>query len=71
MGSYFPIFSTAFDAFVAVLVEIGKILPQFLVSGINNVSMLDGGKLRRQVPDGDNMELVLVRLLAGCQFQRA
>jgi hypothetical protein len=33
--------------------------------------MLDGGKLRRQVPDGDNMELVLVRLLAGCQFQRA
>jgi hypothetical protein len=60
---YFPVFATAFDAFVGVLVQVGKVLPQFLVGGIDDVSVLDRGELGCQLPDGGNVKFVLMGLL--------
>ena len=70
MGPNFAVLPAAFDAFVTVLVKIGEVLPKFLVRCIDNVSVFDGSELGRQVPDGGDVELVLVRLWTS-QFQRA
>jgi hypothetical protein len=54
------ILTTTLDSFVAILVQIGEVLPQFLVSSMDDVSILDGGELGSQSADGGNMEFVLV-----------
>jgi len=58
----FAIFAAALDAFVAVLVKVGEVLPKFLVGYIDNVTVLDGSELGRQVPDCGDVEFVLVGL---------
>ena len=62
VGANLAVFTTTFDTLVAVLVKIGKVLPEFLVSGMNKVSILNGGKLAGQGADSGNVEFVLVRL---------
>lgn len=62
VGANLTVFTTTFDTLVAVLVKIGKVLPEFLVSGMNKVSVLNGGKLAGQGADSGNVEFVLVRL---------
>jgi hypothetical protein len=39
-----PVFAAAFDAFVRVLVQRGKVLPELLLVLRNGVSFTDGGK---------------------------
>jgi hypothetical protein len=56
------VFSAAFDAFVGVLVEVGKILPEFLVGGVDDVSIFDGGELGCEITDGGCVKFVLMRL---------
>jgi hypothetical protein len=62
VGPDFAVFPSAFDAFVTVLVKIGKVLPKLLVGSIDNVSVLDGSEPRGQVPDCGDVKLVLVGL---------
>lgn len=61
-GTDLPIFATAFDTFVAVLVQVGEILPEFLVGLADFVSILERGELGSQVPDSLSMEFVLMGL---------
>ena len=62
VGADFAVFSAALDTLVAVLVKVGEVLPKFLVDCIDDVSILNGSKLCRQVPDCGDVELVLVGL---------
>jgi len=41
----FAVLAAAFDALVAVLVQVGEILPEFFVSGVHDVAIFDGGEL--------------------------
>lgn len=56
------ILATTFDTLIAILVKIGKVFPELLVSGMDNISILDGGELGSQGADGGNVEFVLVGL---------
>lgn len=58
----FAVLPSAFDPFVAVLVKIGKIFPNFFVSSGNNISILNRSKLVGQAADCGNMKFVLMRL---------
>lgn len=58
----FSVFSSALDTFVGVLVEVGKILPEFFVGSVDDVSILNGGELGCEITDGRCMEFVLMRL---------
>lgn len=58
--TYSPVLPPAFDAFVGVLIQVCEVLPQFLVGSIDNISILDGGELGRQFPDGGDVEFVLM-----------
>jgi hypothetical protein len=51
------ILATTLDTLIAILVKIGKVLPEFLVSGMDNISILGS-----QGADGGNVEFVLVGL---------
>lgn len=57
-----PALATALDALVAILVQIRKVLPKFLVSSRHDVAILDGGELGSQSTDGRDVKFVLVRL---------
>lgn len=54
------ILATTLDSFVAILVQVGEVLPQFLVSSMDNVSILDRGELGSQSANGGNVEFVLM-----------
>lgn len=58
----FSILSPAFNAFVAVLVQIGKVLPKFLICSGNRVPFFERSKFAGQVANSVDVELVLVRL---------
>ncbi len=57
-----PVLATPLDAFVGVLVQRCKILPQFLVGGADGVSLADARKLLRQSLEGAGVEFILMRL---------
>ena len=61
-GADFAALAAAFDALVAVLVQIGEILPKLLVAGMHDVAVLDRGELGGQLPDSLDMEYILVGL---------
>jgi hypothetical protein len=71
VGPDLSVFTPAFDAFVRILVQVGKVLPEFLVCRIDDVSVLDGGELVGQISNGGDVELVLMRLCPGCQWRHA
>lgn len=60
--AYFSVFAAAFDAFVAVFVEVGEVFPEFFVGGVDDVSVFDGGEFLGQGADGGDVELVLMGL---------
>jgi len=62
MGADFTVLPSTFDALVAVLVKIGKVLPQLLVSSMNDISIFDGGELGCQGSNCGNVEFVLMGL---------
>jgi hypothetical protein len=62
VGTNLAVFTTTFDTLVAILVKIGKVLPEFLVSGMDDVSIFDRSELGGQSADSVDVEFVLVRL---------
>jgi hypothetical protein len=42
-----PVFASTLDSLVRVLVEVGKVLPYFFVSGVDYVAVFDGCELAR------------------------
>jgi hypothetical protein len=58
----FAVLAAAPDTLIAVLVQVGKVLPELLVGRMDDVAVLDGGELASQGPDGGNVEFVLVGL---------
>ena len=58
--SNFSVLSSAFDALVAILIQVGKILPKLFVCGWNNVSVLNRRKSVGQVANGGNVKFILV-----------
>ena len=63
MRADFAVLAAAFDALVAVLVQVGEILPEFLVSSVHDVAIFDGGELGSQGADCGDVEFVLVGLV--------
>ena len=66
MRADFAVLAAAFDALVAVLVQIGEVLPQFLIAGVYDVTILDRGELRCEGADGGDVEFVLMGLEHHC-----
>lgn len=62
IGTNLSVLSSAFDALIAVLVQVGKVLPKLLVGSWDDIPVLNGRKSVRQVANGSNMEFVLMRL---------
>lgn len=58
----FSILSSTLNALVTIFVKIGKVLPKFLVGGIDKVTIFNGCKLGSKIADGRCVEFVLVRL---------
>jgi hypothetical protein len=56
----FAILATTLDTFVAILIQIGEVLPELLIGGMDDVSVLDGSELGGQSTDCSNVEFVLV-----------
>ena len=54
------VLATTLDSLVTVLVQVGEVLPQLLVSSMDNVAVLDGGELGCQCANGRDVEFVLV-----------
>jgi hypothetical protein len=62
MRADLAILPAAFNSLIGILVKIGKVLPQFFVSSVDNLAVLNGSEFGRQVPDGGGVEFVLMRL---------
>jgi hypothetical protein len=56
------VLSAALDTLVAVLVQVGEILPQFFVGGMHDIAVFNGGELVRQSADGIAVESIVVHL---------
>jgi len=64
VGADFSVLATAFDTLIAVLVQVGEILPQLFIGGPDDVPVFDRGKFGSQITDSLSMEFVLVGLEA-------
>jgi hypothetical protein len=54
------VLSTTLDTLITILIQIGEVLPQFLVGSMNDVSILNRSELGCQSTDGGNMKFVLM-----------
>jgi hypothetical protein len=61
-GTYFAVLTSTFDSFVAVFVQVGKVLPYLFISSMNDITIFDGSELRGESSDCGDMEFVLVGL---------
>lgn len=58
--SYFSIFASAFDTFVAVLVEVGEVFPELFIGGVDDVSVFDRSEFLGQGANGSDVKFVLM-----------
>ena len=56
------VLTTAFDTFVAILVQFGEVFPQFFISRMYDIAIFDGGELRQKSSKSSDVKFVLVSL---------
>ena len=58
-----PVLPTSLDAFVAVFVECGKVLPEIFVCGRDGIALAHCREPEGQVPQRGRVKFVLMRLI--------